>query len=665
METPTGVIVFTSIGVTHYGFDIFSVKVPSNLDEPASECHQLTDGISINFNGQFVDEDETVTYISERTGAPQIYLTQKSTISSTSAELLPTVATSLFQDRPVIRNDKLYFVSAHENPNQAFKSWSAVYSKTLGGRENDEIVRVTPNGVVDYSPAVSRSGNLVAVASYGDREWKGEFHDLDTDIVVFKDSDPTQRVTVSRNGGWPTFSDDGSIFFHRKCEDGWWSIFRADLPENICNLKEFEFSSRRVTPPGVHAFTPSASHDGKRIAVATRRRGNKFRHIEIFDLESESFYKVTELISPEFHHYNPFFSPESGFLGYHRFRGESGQGESTIPNLIPVISPLKHLNMFRLNGAFPSLSSDGNFIAYNHDLAANAGVQIAKSDGTKVWTVFRNKIAFGVSWSQAENNVIYSSIGPIFESAKMTVQIARISFNEAQLENEEIDQISAEVKMLTKEDSGNNAFPSCSPDGKEIVFRSGRSGYKNLYIVDAVNGEFDGKIRQLTEGPWIDTMPSWSPDGKLIAFSSNRHNPADEECFSIYFINPDGTNLRRFFIQGVDKEHADRERINHVYFSPNSKWLLFTANLGGNSAEPVSLPNQFQPYGDLYIVKVADGSGLQRLTCNAFENGTPTWHSGSANLDKELLASKESENFKKGEKLKGQFAEPLWITFDI
>ncbi|MCL7022284.1 hypothetical protein MKW94_026591 [Papaver nudicaule] len=321
--------------------------------------------------------------------------------------------------------------------------------------------------------------------------------------------------------------------------------------------------------------------------------------------------------------------------------------------------------MIRLNGAFPSLSSDGNYIAYNHDLAKNAGVQIAKSDGTKVWTIFRNKIAFGVSWSRTENNVIYSSIGPIFESAKMTVQIARISFNQAQLENEDVDQISSEVKILTKEDSGNNAFPSCSPDGKELVFRSGRSGYKNLYIVDAVEGEFNGGIRQLTEGPWIDTMPSWSPDGKLIAFSSNRHNPADVGCFSIYLINPDGSDLRRLSIQGVDKEHADRERINHVYFSPDSKWLLFTANLGGNSAEPVSLPNQFQPYGDLYVVKVADGSGLQRLTCNAYENGTPTWHSGNAKFDKELLASKESENFKSGEKLKGQFAEPLWITFDI
>ncbi|MQL05697.1 hypothetical protein EI015_26875, partial [Escherichia coli] len=79
------------------------------------------------------------------------------------------------------------------------------------------------------------------------------------------------------------------------------------------------------------------------------------------------------------------------------------------------------------------------------------------------------------------------------------------------------------VKRLTL-DGKNNAFPSLSPDGKWIVFRSGRSGHKNLYIMDAVHGERNG-LRRLTEGPWTDTMCNWSPDGEWIAFASDRHNP--------------------------------------------------------------------------------------------------------------------------------------------
>ncbi|QCD92261.1 hypothetical protein DEO72_LG5g323 [Vigna unguiculata] len=50
------------------------------------------------------------------------------------------------------------------------------------------------------------------------------------------------------------------------------------------------------------------------------------------------------------------------------------------------------------------------------------------------------------------------------------------------------------------------------------------------------------------------------------------------------------------WLNGVE---GKRERLNHVCFSGDGEWLLFTANLGGVTAEPIGLPNQFQPYGDL------------------------------------------------------------------
>lgn len=645
---PKGTIVFATVGRPHYGFDIYALQFQGSEPE-----RFLSDGISINFNGQFVDDNHTVVFISERTGSPRIYRTRPGLPSS--PKLLPSCEPqSLFHDRPIIKNGGLYFISAHEQPDQPFKSWSALYLTALVG--DRKTTRLTPYGSVDYSPATSRSGDFIAVASYGSRPWGGEFHELHTDIVAFKASEPGKRVLVCERGGWPTWSGDSAIYFHRQSEDGWWSIYRVDFPGKL-GLPV------RVTPPGVHCFTPAAMQEGQRIAVATRRRDSNFRHIEVYDVETEKFHPVTEPINPNCHHYNPFVSPDSKTIGYHRFRGESAKvGDSRIPRLDPVRSPIKQLRMLRISGSFPSFSPSGDLIAFNPDFDANPGVKIVKSDGSKCWTLLTSRTAFYNSWSPTEKHVIYTSLGPIFESAKTAVQIARVTFDPSDLADNRDSIIPSDVKILTREDTGNNAFPSCSPDGKWLVFRSGRSGHKNLYILDATDGEFDGGIRKLTEGPWIDTMPSWSPKGDLIAFSSNRHNPDNPEAFSIYVTKPDGSCMRRIYVAGAEGSDAvDKERINHVCFSKDGEWLLFTANLGGVTAEPVSWPNQYQPYGDLHAVRL-DGSGLRRLTWNGYEDGTPAWNS-----DDDVVLNVDDLRLEDGvgDELKGRFDEPLWISCDI
>ena len=54
-----------------------------------------------------------------------------------------------------------------------------------------------------------------------------------------------------------------------------------------------------------------------------------------------------------------------------------------------------------------------------------------------------------------------------------------------------------------------------------MVFRSGRTGDKNLYIM-STEGEEHGLLR-LTEGPWDDTMPGWTPASGWIVFASSRN----------------------------------------------------------------------------------------------------------------------------------------------
>ncbi|KAF8668884.1 hypothetical protein HU200_052088 [Digitaria exilis] len=659
MEQPAGTILFASVGVNGFGFDVFSVAVPEHdaADAKKLDERRHTDGVSVNFNAQFADDaGETVAFVSERTGAASLFLSRPGS-KHLPPEPLPSAEGSLFHDRPTVRGGRVYFVSAHEDPHQPFQSWAAVYAAGLDG--HGKVERVTPRGVVDMSPAVSASGDLIAVASYGDRPWAFDFRGaLETEVAVFRASDPApRRVVVAERGGWPAWHGERTLFFHRVADDGWWSVFRVDIsPDTLEPTGE----PRRVTPPGLHCFTPAAvaSGGGRWIAVATRRKGRAQRHIELFDLESGHFSPLTEVLNPELHHYNPFFSPSGARLGYHRFRGAGAQGESVVPYLQPVRSPVGSLRMLRVNGTFPSFSPDASHIAVNGDFFKTPGIMVLSSDGTRRWTVSKEPGLFYTTWSPTERGVVFTSAGPIFETPKATVRIARVEFDLSELTDDRNEVTAATVRAITRPESGNDAFPAVSPCGRWLVFRSGRTGHKNLYVIDTARGEEDGGVvRRLTEGEWIDTMPSWSPDGSLIAFSSNRHDPANPAVFSIYLVRPDGTGLRRVYVAGPEgSEEADKERINHVCFSPDSRWLLFTANLGGVMAEPVAGPNQFQPYGDLYLCRL-DGSDLRRLTCNAYENGTPAW---GPEIGVEALSLGEPA----GEDLLGQFDEPLWLTCD-
>lgn len=605
-SSSTNSIIFTTLGRAFYAFDIYSLPIHN----PHQEL-RITDGHSVNFNGHFLSNNQTsiqLVYVTERNGFPSIYYdavypttTQKRFRSALEISnrvqfpLLPPNQVVSMKDKPSVSSDGefLIYVSTHEDPGVPRASWAAVYSTHL---KSGLTVRLTPYGVADFSPALSPSGVFTAVASYGDHGWSGEVEDLTTDIYVFLTRDGTRRFKVVEHGGWPCWVDDRTIYFHRRGNDGWWSIYKAILNADSSDSVEIE----RVTPPGLHAFTPATSPGNhKFIAVATRRPGSGYRHIELFDLVNNEFTELTRFVSPRTHHLNPFISPDSTRVGYHKCRGKDGTNNSPQFLLENVMSPVPGLTLFRFVGSFPVFSPLGDRIAY----VEMPGVYVVNRDGSNLRKVL-DAMAFSTAWDQVRPGVIYTAIGETFASESTEVDIVSI----------DVDR-NNRVKRLTH-DGKNNAFPSPSPDGKWIVFRSGRSGHKNLYLMDAVDGERKG-LRRLTEGPWTDTMCNWSPDGEWIAFASDRHDPGTGS-FEIYLIHPNGTGLRKLIQSGSGG------RTNHPYFSPDGKSIVFTSDYAGISAEPISNPHHYQPYGEIFTVGL-DGSGIQRLTHNSYEDGTPAW----------------------------------------
>ncbi len=73
----------------------------------------------------------------------------------------------------------------------------------------------------------------------------------------------------------------------------------------------------------------------------------------------------------------------------------------------------------------------------------------------------------------------------------------------------------AKPKQLT-DGAKSDRHPRWSPDGKSILFESGRSGSNQLWIVSAAGGE----PTQLTKLSTEASLGIWSRDGKQIAFMS-------------------------------------------------------------------------------------------------------------------------------------------------
>ncbi|CAL5224175.1 g6815 [Coccomyxa viridis] len=614
-------IVYATVGRSQYAFDIYSLPAETDPVEANAEV-RLTDGQSVNFNGAFGRRQDELFFVSERDGNMELYNRRVKNEMSSKHSYERMTSDPSMQDRPIQTKDgRIIFASTHVPNPQPRHGWTAIYNSKEGSLHKAR--RLTPENETDYSPALSPDEKWLAVAS-------GSGKTGESDVVVMKAKNGSHRRTVAKNGGWPTFAADGkSLFFHRQSEDGWWSIYWKDIDGDL---------ETRITPPGRDFFTPAAFHAGDRRVAVAFQDANKIRQIAVLyngPTASRTEWYMTQLTNLSTHHYNPFVSPDGQQVGYHRCRCLGADSDEYIPVLERHTTSLPGVDLMRIDGSFPSFSDDDKYILYNEGFT---GVSAVARDGSHKQLIFKGP-AFGTSASVYDKQrVVATASGPTFATEDKTVHIFLLTDGSSGSE----DWGNADVLKLTKNGTGNNAFPAFSSDGSEIVFRSGRTGDKNLYIM-STRGEEHGLLR-LTEGPWDDTMPGWTPASGWIVFASSRNyvdsnRPAG--AFDIFMVRPDGSGLRRVF-----DSHGGLA--NHPKFSPKftpeAGRIVFTSDYAGYSAEEIALPHQFQPYGDLFAINI-DGTGLQRLTHDPYENGTPTWGSNGTPEVKARKSTKLSCSF--------------------
>ena len=119
----------------------------------------------------------------------------------------------------------------------------------------------------------------------------------------------------------------------------------------------------------------------------------------------------------------------------------------------------------------------------------------------------------------------------------------------------------------------------------------------------------DRSVTKLT-AEW-DNFPLWSPRGDRIAFV--RRNGAGD--FQVFTINPDGSGLTQ-----LSHTHGNDA---HLAWSPDGERLLFATSRMGFKDEALYTEAP-QPYGEIFVMR-ADGTDVQQLTDDQWEQGGPAW----------------------------------------
>jgi Tol biopolymer transport system component len=132
--------------------------------------------------------------------------------------------------------------------------------------------------------------------------------------------------------------------------------------------------------------------------------------------------------------------------------------------------------------------------------------------------------------------------------------------------------------------SSANVEPVWSPDGKEIVFASDRSGHVDLYRKSAAGSESE---RVLLENAAYKFPLDWSPDGKFLLYSER----IKQESPNLWALPMNGQEAPRLLLRSPYYD-------GNACFSPDGRWIAY------NSRE--------QGTGQVFVIPFA-GNGTKRL----------------------------------------------------
>ncbi|HVS83544.1 MAG TPA: S41 family peptidase [Pyrinomonadaceae bacterium] len=464
------------------------------------------------------------------------------------------------------REAKLVRYPSYHNGRIAFTYLGDIWTADENGQN---IQRLTVNKARDAYPRFSPDGKWIAFSS--DRNGN-----LDVFIIPSGGGTAKQLTYHSADDtvlGW-TPDGRGVLFSSNRGEDFVGQLYVVSVDGGM--------PTKAGTDMGLAA---SFSPDGKRIAynpkgqVYWRKyyRGAYQTDVWIEDVSTKKFTQLTDFDGQDSW---PMWSNDGGI---YFVSDRDGNGLTNVWRASENGGKAERITAFKSGDVrFPSISSDGRVIVFEHDFG------IWKLDtGSKKITPIHLDIDAETEENATETRT-FNSEADDYDLAPNSRRIV-VSVH-GELFTVPVEE--GDIKQITNS-SARDRSVNYSPDGKWLAFISDRSGREELYVV-AVDGT--GEAQKLTDIDALKFGYNWSPDSKEIAFTSS-----DSKLRKI--------NVASKQIAVIDSSHYGN--ISTPEWSPDGKWLAYSKSDASRTS-------------DIYLIASSgEEKQARKVTFDSYDERTP------------------------------------------